>query len=278
MQAGTDRFTSFDKLELRFQWQRPANPKVGVVIVHGVADHMNRYQALCAFLADHDYATYSYDQRGHGHSRGLRTDVQHFMDYAKDLDEFIRHVRRREPRLPLFVFSHSMGTLVAIHTLIKDSLGIKGLIISAYPCKLTSPVPFWQRIVCHVAARLYPTWRVSSGIKPTQLSHDPRVIKDYKEDSLVGRNVTMRWVSEFLKACKSLEGSVTELRMPVLVLHGESDEIAASAGARALIESVSCQDKTIKTYSGLKHELHNEIIPGREEYLADIRHWLDAHV
>lgn len=278
METGTGTLTTFDNLVLRFHWQRPPHPKGVIVIVHGLADHMNRYRALCSSLGEHGFAIYGYDQRGHGLSQGPRADVERFLDYARDLGQFIRHVQHREPDLGLFVFSHSMGAVVAIHTLIHDDLDVQGLIVSAYPCRLAAGMPYWQRLICRAAARVYPAMRVSSRLEASELSHDPQIVEDYTRDDLVARTVTMRWLNEFLKACEQLRGGPIELQLPVLVLHGESDRVAAPEGAVELMNRLSTPDKSMKTYPGFKHELHNERTGEESEYREDVRRWLDDHV
>jgi len=42
------------------------------------------------------------------------------------------------------------------------------------------------------------------------------------------------------------------------------------------IEKVSSQDKTLKMYEGLYHEVHNE--PQRETMFKDVEDWLQTHV
>jgi alpha-beta hydrolase superfamily lysophospholipase len=65
------------------------------------------------------------------------------------------------------------------------------------------------------------------------------------------------------------------LRLPLLILHGGSDQIAPPSGSETLYREVSSIDKTLKIYPGLYHEVHNE--PERATVLADLLAWLDEH-
>ncbi len=48
------------------------------------------------------------------------------------------------------------------------------------------------------------------------------------------------------------------------------------SGAQMLYDRVSSEDKTLKIYDGLYHEVLNE--PEREKVLGDIESWLEAHL
>jgi alpha-beta hydrolase superfamily lysophospholipase len=63
--------------------------------------------------------------------------------------------------------------------------------------------------------------------------------------------------------------------LPMLVLHGEADPLNLVHGARTLYESVSCADKTLRVYPGVRHEPHNDL--GHEQVATDVKAWL-AHL
>lgn len=52
--------------------------------------------------------------------------------------------------------------------------------------------------------------------------------------------------------------------------------MADPKGAEKLYQNVSSEDKTLKVYEGLYHEVFNE--PERAQVLADVQAWLDAHI
>jgi alpha-beta hydrolase superfamily lysophospholipase len=64
-----------------------------------------------------------------------------------------------------------------------------------------------------------------------------------------------------------------ELTVPVLVMHGTDDQLAAIAGSRALVAGAANADVTSHEYEGLFHEIFNE--PEQDAVLADLVAWLD---
>jgi lysophospholipase len=63
---------------------------------------------------------------------------------------------------------------------------------------------------------------------------------------------------------------------PVLMVHGGADQLCPLPAACAFFASLSVEDKTLKVYDELYHEVLNE--PGRDQVLDDIATWIEAHL
>ena len=85
-----------------------------------------------------------------------------------------------------------------------------------------------------------------------------------------------RWASEALDAIARVKSRVSDVAVPVLFLHGEADRVNLAAGARDIFDAVAFEDKTLRTYLGMYHELHN--YTNHELVLADVRSWLGEHL
>jgi alpha-beta hydrolase superfamily lysophospholipase len=66
------------------------------------------------------------------------------------------------------------------------------------------------------------------------------------------------------------------ITVPVLIYYSSTDPIVAPEGSLMLAEKVGSADVTIRNWEGLKHEILNE--PERDEVIAGMLDWLDAHV
>ena len=60
--------------ELACDFYIPAQPKASVVIVHGMAEHRQRYDKFAQFLEQNGYAVALYDLPGHGGLRLVRCE------------------------------------------------------------------------------------------------------------------------------------------------------------------------------------------------------------
>lgn len=105
---------------------------------------------------------------------------------------------------------------------------------------------------------------------------DPAVVAAYENDSLVFRGkMSARLGAELIGTMQALPDQVSQLRLPILIMHGTDDRLTDPQGSQWLFESVGSSDKTLKLYQGYYHEIFNE--PEHERVLADVETWLAAH-
>ena len=62
------------------------------------------------------------------------------------------------------------------------------------------------------------------------------------------------------------------LRVPALLMHGDSDRIADCKASEELHKKLSSTDKSLKIYNGYYHEIFNDL--GKEEVFQDMTNWL----
>jgi lysophospholipase len=66
----------------------------------------------------------------------------------------------------------------------------------------------------------------------------------------------------------------TELRLPLLLMHGTDDRLTEISGTRALEAGAVNATVTSHYYDGLYHEIFNE--PEQATVIADLIAWLDV--
>jgi alpha-beta hydrolase superfamily lysophospholipase len=67
-------------------WLPAGKPKATVCLVHGVGEHIGRYQPDGEALAGAGYILAGFDQRGFGRSGGQRGHTPWFETYLDDID------------------------------------------------------------------------------------------------------------------------------------------------------------------------------------------------
>src|ERR1700730_11544374 len=81
---------SADGVELAFyHWPAPPTPRATVALVHGLAEHSGRYEALARRLNAAGIELVAVDLRGHGYSPGRRTWVTRFDEYLSDAEALL---------------------------------------------------------------------------------------------------------------------------------------------------------------------------------------------
>ena len=77
-----------------------------------------------------------------------------------------------------------------------------------------------------------------------------------------------------IDVCSKLDGSLSALRLPFLVMHGTADAICDISGSRRLLAEATAVDKTAMEYDGAVHTLLAEPEPRRAEILGALQVWL----
>jgi alpha-beta hydrolase superfamily lysophospholipase len=277
MHRSEETFLGQSGLELYSQsWHPSGKTRAKLTIVHGVAEHSDRYMNLVNGLVEPGYALYAYDQRGHGKSEGQRGYIESWSEYRADLGTFLNLVRKSEPSVPVFLYGHSMGALVILDYLLNESNGVQGAILSGSPIdssQATSPALI---LTARLLSRIWPTFSLATPIQPSQLSCDARVVQAYQEDPSVFKVLTVRWGTEYLATQEWVKEHASEIELPVLIIHGGEDTLCAPQSSEFLFEAFRSEDKTLKIYPSYFHEVHNE--PGNVTVIEDINNWIDSHL
>jgi acylglycerol lipase len=244
-----------------------------VVLAHGLSEHSGRYHHVAARLVGEGFAVEALDHRGHGRSEGARAFVE-VDDVVEDLDRLVDAAATAHPGVALFLLGHSVGGLIATEYAIGHQRKLTGLALSAPLAALEAPSPLTRltaRAISAIAPRLGLV-EVDSAL----VSRDPAVVRAYDSDPLVyRRRLPARTVAELASAIDSLPERAQAITLPVLIMYGSGDHLAPPAGSVMLDSVISSQDKTLKIYDGLFHEILNE--PEQQQVIDDLLEWLLAH-
>jgi alpha-beta hydrolase superfamily lysophospholipase len=258
-------------------WLPDQNPKAIVQIFHGFGEHSGRYMNVVNKLIPLNYGIYINDHRGHGKSDGTTNYVGSFDLFIEDEKTFHDLIKKQHPDIPIFVLGHSMGSAIAIYFAEKYQELLQGLILSGTGIRLGEEISPFLKFMSKIMAKLAPKMKIDTKLNPESLSHDPVVVKNYKEDPLVNyQKITTRLGNEMLKRFRNLKEVLMNLELPLLVQVGSED--VAIQGIEELEGSFKMEDKTIKVYDGLYHEVYNEMKEEREKVLEDLVNWLKNHI
>lgn len=277
MQSSEGTFQGDAGLELYYQsWHPQDQPKAVLVIIHGIAEHSNRYMNLVDNLVPEGYAIYSYDQRGHGKSPGQRGYLESWDEYRSDLKHFLDLVQQNESDLPVYVYGHSQGALILLDFLIMEHSSLSGTIVSGSPLASDDAASPLLVASAKILSRVWPTFSLDSPINPAQLSCDARVVKKYQDDPAVFKILTARWGTEYLKTQNMVRENAAAIDLPILILHGGEDTLCDPKGSQYLYDQVSSADKTLKIYPSYFHEIHNE--PGHITVIQEMNEWISQRM
>lgn len=263
---------SFDGTELYYAKDITDNPKAVIVIVHGIAEHLGRYEHTKDKLLSFGYNIYRFDHRGHGKSKGRRGHMDNYNDLIKDTDLIVELAAKENPNIPIFMLGHSMGGFVTACYGVTYPNKLKGQILSG---AATNSLPLSLKIKSIKLSYLF------RGMVPNGLSKlictVPEIVKGYEDDPLVLKETSVKFNDQFVnKGIPWLVSKLPTYRYPCLILHGGDDQIVPKRCSEEFYKNISSTDKELKIYDGLYHEILGEKI--KDSILEDIHQWVEKRL
>jgi alpha-beta hydrolase superfamily lysophospholipase len=259
-----------DGLHLFYRlWNCAADGARSIVLVHGLGEHSGRYVHVGRFFSEAGYRTIAFDLRGHGRSDGKAVFIKRYEELATDVESVVTHFGEHG----LFLFGHSMGGQLVLWTARHSTMKLSGVIASAPWLGLAQAPPFCQVILARMLNRCTPGIRFSTNVDAGNLSHDQAHLDSLEDLDLLHKFITVRFYFEAIKAAaRILDDPV--INFPVLLAQGGDDRVTSRETVEAFFRKLQAPVKTLKTYPGLFHELHNET--SRQEVMEYYLEWMNS--
>jgi alpha-beta hydrolase superfamily lysophospholipase len=256
-------------------WVPQIQAKGIVCLVHGVGEHIGRYQADGEALTEGGYILAGFDQRGFGKSGGRRGHTPSLEAYFEDIDKFLGEIAQRYPDQLCFLYGHSMGgVLVLVYAPVRQP-PVAGVIATSPGLKTALEEQKLKVFLAKLFAKVIPTLTLSSGINMQMLSRDPRVADEVTNDPLFHTLVTTAWGKTMLGAIDLAFENAPRFSLPLLLMHGTEDGIAYPRSSQMFADLAPKDNVTLKMWDGFKHELHTD--PEKAQVFKTMIEWLDSH-
>ncbi|MDA3866644.1 MAG: lysophospholipase [Salinivirgaceae bacterium] len=273
--------------KIEFNWQSSGKPVYGnifrgettpdkvLIFVHGIGEHIGRYDAWFEKFTQKGFAIVCADHHGHGKSAGKRG---HFKNYCEPLDFVSMLFEKADehfPSLPKILYGHSMGGNISLNYLLRKQPRVKGAIISSPWIKLQRPPAPWLITLAEWLHPVFPAFSLHTGIKREQLTANVSELKAIKKDELIHGRITLSTFLALNGASEYVKRNIGKLHVPMLLLHGTDDQIVNYEGAKELHHK---NERLIQLelFEGFKHELHKE--EHRDKLFDIINNWLEQFV
>ncbi|MCP5266580.1 MAG: lysophospholipase [Burkholderiaceae bacterium] len=255
-------------------WQ-PIAPHdgAGVYLLHGLGEHVGRYDALAAFLCQRGWHVASHDHHGHGRSAGRRGTMPRAQALTDDATELVASFERMLGRPPI-VLGHSLGGALAAELVVVRGVPARGLVLSS-PALDPGMNPV-QKLLLALMERLAPGLAIGNGLDPQRISHDAGVVAAYRDDPLVHDRVSARVVRWLVDAGLASVRRAGALETDVLLLVSGADTLVDPLAARRFADAAPPSRTTLHWHDEAWHELFNEIEPIRRHAYEQLGAWLDT--
>lgn len=238
--------------------------KATLVIVHGAGEHHGRYRWLIEQLNQNGFHVVTGDLPGQGRTIGRRGHVRSFTEYIDTVETWLHEANTYKK--PVFLLGHSMGGLIVIRTLMKQSPPLKAVILSSPCLGLVNNLPSLIESLTKLLNYIIPRARFPSNLEPGSGTRNEAIKARDRRDPLYNRNVSIRWYRELRKAMGLAHSAVDHFPdVPLIALQGGDDRIVNKEDVKRWFERVPSKEKEYKEWDGLFHEVFNE--PEREDVL-----------
>ena len=274
---------------------KATRPAGTLVIAHGYAEHSGRYEHVGEFFSQRGISVWAMDHYGHGRSAGLKGDVPKFELLVEDLHQFITMIQEKEKKseenqaLPIVLLGHSMGGAAAALYAARygsgdgfgdgsddgsdDGSGVAALILSGPAVTVGESVSPFLKMASSIVAALAPA-APTVVFNSDTLSRNPEVVRRYKTDPLnYNGKVRARTGRELMRVEKLLTpATLSAITVPALIMHGGDDTIISPQCSRYIHQHISSENKELKIFDGLYHEILNE--PEQEGVMKLMFNWM----
>jgi alpha-beta hydrolase superfamily lysophospholipase len=292
------------------------NEKVRAVlnVVHGMAEHGERYKRLAERLVPEGIEVWAADMRGHGKTADVSVNdpgngglLGHCADenavalVASDIDVINNLIIKEHPNTPLFLLGHSWGSFLVqnyIETynntplagcILSGTRGTDGLFIAA-----SKPIMNLIAAVRGVRAQSKLAHALAIGpynrpFRPNRtvvdwLSRDEREVDAYIADELCGNMSSAGFFRDLAillnKIHKKHALSNIKRELPIYIFCGSADPVGDMGKSPMTLARVyrnlGIQDLEFALYPDARHETLNET--NREEVADNLASWLARHI
>ena len=275
-----------------------------VLLLHGMAEHHERYLDFIHTLVREGFDVYTYDHRGHGTDKKL-SDLGFIAPkngasiLATDAITICHYIKNQGRSKKLAVFGHSMGSLV-LRTLIQTYdefdcaivssttmpprfISITGVLISNLVCffsgakkrsEFLNKLMFGGKEYTSLCTRTSFDW----------LTRNNTLVGKYIDDPYCGFLCTAGFYRDLVTLTARTSGkkniSKTRKDLPIFFLTGDKDPVGGYAAQivklHHLFTSLGFQQTELKIYPEARHELLNEL--NYEEVTNDLVTYLHSRL
>ena len=285
------------------QWLPDHAPYAGVVqLLHGIAEHIGRYDAFARFLNRHGYIVVGNDHLGHGASisspenLGYFADRDGWMHVSNDTSTLQIMTERQFPGLPYVLFGHSMGSFLTRTYLIRFPGTVSAAVLCGTGQMRRTTLAAGRAAAAAEALRLGRHGRspllsmlafgsYNRAFRPNRtpfdwLSTSEETVDAYLADPLCGFDITTGLFLDLMDGIAFIRNEANLARMnpatPVYFIAGGLDGVGENgAGVRRAYLSfrkAGMRHLDIRIYPGMRHEILNET--ARSLVYEDVLSWL----
>ena len=284
------------------RWTPEGDVKAIVQIVHGIAEHVERYDDFARFLNSKGILVVAEDHMGHGKSITEQSPKGYFsggwFGAVEDTCRLMQDTMAQFPGVPYLLFGHSMGSFMARTILAKyPGSGIAGVVICGtgwLPGAVLAAGNLASKLVCKTGDARKPSkllHAMAFGSYNSRIEHprtasdwltrDQRIVDAYEADPLCGFMASAGLMGDMMEGVAWIQDEKNTASMkkdlPVFFVAGGDDPVGGYGSgvlkAAEMFKKWGMEQVSHKIYPLCRHEILNEI--NKEDVYSDLHRWME---
>lgn len=276
--------TSTDGYQLSLNVFEASSPKAVIQIIHGMEEHKARYEEFAEFLSKKGFTVVTSDLRGHGNNAPILSHISNKRGdklIIEDQKVIRKHIEDNYKELPVYLFGHSMGTIIS-RVLIQsegdryEKVALSGYVnpngVAGIGCVLTKIISCFKGP--KAKSKLLDdmtTGSFNKGIENPRtildwLSYNEENVDKYMADPLCGQPFSVGSYYTLMKLLSRMGKAKAYKKvkegLPVLLISGKDDPCTGldkgREASKALLEKAGYKNIKVVTLEGMRHEILNE--------------------
>lgn len=215
----------------------PEHPKASVQVLHGMAEHKDRYKEFLTYLALNNIHCVIHNHRGHGPDEKAK-NLGHFSSF-RDLMDDAKVVSKSMPAdIPHIGLGHSMGSILLRCLLEEDiydgavivgtgsKVALSDTVANIFMQTLAQIIPSSKSKLVNKLAFFGYDGNFKGSVKNRWLSADEHHVLQYNADPHAGQSMSVKALAEILKHIRHADSVKTIKKykdIPYYLIGGADD-------------------------------------------------------
>lgn len=235
-------FDTFDGNKIFYRKWNFEKDKKTLIIIHRGHEHSERLNILTQDKKFLKYNIFAYDLRGHGYTK-IKSSPNS-MDYVRDLDSFVKHIKSEYQikEEDIFIIANSIGGVILSAYIHDFAPNIAGMALLAPAFEIKLYIPFAKQLVT-LLTKIKKDAKVMSYVKAKVLTHDIEEQNKYNSDKLINKEINAKLLIDLDDMGKRLVEDSMAIELPTIIFSAEKDYVVKNSAQKKFFLNLSSKKR-----------------------------------
>lgn len=235
-------FDTFDGNKIFYRKWNFEKDKKTLIIIHRGHEHSERLNILTQDKKFLKYNIFAYDLRGHGYTK-IKSSPNS-MDYVRDLDSFVKHIKSEYQikEEDIFIIANSIGGVILSAYVHDFTPNIAGMALLAPAFEIKLYIPFAKQLVT-LLTKINKNAKVMSYVKAKVLTHDIEEQNKYNSDKLINKEINAKLLIDLDDMGKRLVEDSMAIELPTIIFSAEKDYVVKNSAQKKFFLNLSSKKR-----------------------------------